>query len=84
MNATEPLPTTINTMLSQADCIVVVATPRYVQKDFHKMQAAGNGISKMLHVETGIAHGKNLPIITIVQKGTDVGTFLKGQRNMLN
>jgi hypothetical protein len=58
-----------------ADMVVVVATPRYLQKDIH-LGNASSGLSEMLHVESGIAYASNKPIVVFVQQGAHVGTFL--------
>lgn len=61
--------------IREADCLVLVATPRYIQEDIHNRKL-GNGISEMLHVEVGMATMSERPVLAFVQKGTDVGGFL--------
>lgn len=58
-----------------ADFVVIIATPRYLQKDIN-LGNSTNGISEMLHVEAGMAHMANKPVVVFVQDGTDVGNFL--------
>ena len=61
--------------IPQADIVVIVATPRYLQRDI-KSGAEKYGLSEMVHVETGmaIAHGK--PVVVFVKEGTDVGSVI--------
>lgn len=58
-----------------ADLVVIVATPRYQQKDL-KTGRVTQGLSEMVHVETGMAFAMNKPVVVFVKEGTDVGTFL--------
>jgi len=58
-----------------ADFVVIVATPRYLQKDL-KTGKVTYGLSEMVHVETGMAYMANKPVVVFVQDGTDVGNFL--------
>ena len=58
-----------------ADFVVIVATPRYVQKDINFGNST-NGISEMLQVEAGMAHMADKPVVVFVQDGTNVGNFL--------
>ena len=58
-----------------ADFVVLVATPRYIQKDINSGNST-QGISEMLHVETGMAHMADKPVVVFVQEGTNVGNFL--------
>lgn len=58
-----------------ADFVVMVATPRYIQKDINSGNST-QGISEMLHVETGMAHMADKPVVVFVQEGTNVGNFL--------
>lgn len=63
--------------IKEADCLVVAATPRYLQKDI-----GNNGeqlsISENIHTEIGMASSIGLPILAFIQKGTNVGNFLPG------
>lgn len=59
-----------------ADCIVLVATPRYVQQDIRDRETTHRGISELLHVEVGMAVMADRPILAFVQEGTNVGAFL--------
>lgn len=58
-----------------ADLVVIVATPRYKQTDL-KTGRVTQGLSEMVHVETGMAFAMNKPVVVFVKEGTDVGTFL--------
>ncbi len=58
-----------------ADFVVIVATPRYIQKDI-KTGKETYGLSEMVHVETGMAYMANKPVVVFVQEGTNVGSFL--------
>jgi hypothetical protein len=58
-----------------ADLVVIVATPRYTQTDLRTGDVT-QGLSEMVHVETGIAYALNKPVILFVKEGTNVGTFL--------
>lgn len=63
--------------MGEADFLVVVATPRYFQKDIVS-GVKKNGVSEMIHVESGMAHMANILIVVFVKEGTDVGSFLPG------
>lgn len=78
--------------IPKADFVVVVATPRYKQKDINSGKLT-KGLSEMLHVETGMAYMIDKPVVVFVQKGTNLGNFLPtitqyitldGTRNDLN
>ena len=58
-----------------ADFVVIVATPRYIQKDINSGKTS-HGLSEMVHVETGMAYMANKPVVVFVQEGTNVGSFL--------
>ncbi|MCF6182651.1 hypothetical protein [Lutibacter sp.] len=58
-----------------ADFVVIVATPRYIQKDINSGHIS-HGLSEMVHVETGMAYMANKPVVVFVQEGTNVGSFL--------
>ena len=58
-----------------ADIVVIVATPRYFQKDMQTGQLS-YGLSEMVHVEAGMAYMSGKPLVVFVQEGTDVGNFL--------
>lgn len=60
-----------------ADLVVIIATPRYLQKDL-KSDVISQGLSEMVHVETGIAYALNKPVVVFVQKDTNIGNFLPG------
>jgi hypothetical protein len=61
--------------IPMADFVVIVATPRYLQKDL-KTGKLTYGLSEMVHVETGMAYMADKPVVVFVQEGTDVGSFL--------
>ncbi len=58
-----------------ADILVVVASPRYFQKNLQTGKIY-KGISEMLHVEAGMAYAYGKPIVAFVQEGTNLGNFL--------
>ena len=62
--------------IQAADCIVLVATPKYIQQDIYDREKTRKGISEMLHVEVGMAIATGRPILAFVLEGTDVGSFL--------
>ncbi len=62
--------------IKTADCIVLAATPRYLQQDLHDREKTGKGISELLHVEVEMAVMAERPILAFVQEGTNVGAFL--------
>jgi len=62
--------------IKDADCVVLVATPRYIQEDVHERTKTGMGISELLHVEVGMAVASDHPVLAFVLQGTDVGAFL--------
>ena len=72
-----PINTTVlmKSNIPLADIIVLVATPRYIQKDVHTGQIS-YGLSEMLHVEAGMAYMAGKPVIAFVKEGTHVGNFL--------
>lgn len=61
--------------IPKADIVVIVATPRYIQKDLKTGQTS-YGLSEMVHAETGMAIMANKPVIVFVQEGTNVGNVL--------
>jgi len=76
VNDSAPVPVTMTEEMNKADCLVVVATPRYKQEDVHNNVINNNALSEMIQVEAGMASMKGIPIIVFVQKGTHVGNFL--------
>ncbi len=71
-----PIPEQMTEGIRSADCIILAATPRYIQEDVHNRKRTGKGISEMLHVEVGMAVMAKRPILAFVEEGTDVGSFL--------
>ncbi|MEM7085238.1 MAG: hypothetical protein AAF489_03600 [Bacteroidota bacterium] len=61
--------------IQKADFVVIVATPRYVQRDV-KSGRKTYGLSEMVHVEAGMAYMSGKPVVVFVLDGTDVGNFL--------
>ncbi|MBQ2186967.1 MAG: toll/interleukin-1 receptor domain-containing protein [Bacteroidales bacterium] len=61
--------------IDNADIVVVCATPRYNQQDIHN-NTKTNGLSEMIHVETGMAIACDKPVVAFVEKGTNVGNAL--------
>lgn len=59
-----------------ADFLVVVATPRYVQRDMANSSKSICGLSEMIQVEAGMAYMLGKPVVVFVQQGTAVGSFL--------
>ncbi|EMO47266.1 hypothetical protein [Leptospira santarosai] len=62
--------------IKDADCLILFATPRYIQDDIHLKKRTGKGISEMLHVEVGMAVASDKPVLVFVQKGTSIGSFI--------
>ncbi|WP_258101053.1 toll/interleukin-1 receptor domain-containing protein [Marinoscillum pacificum] len=61
--------------IPKADFVVIVATPRYIQRDL-KTGEQTYGLSEMVHVEAGMAYMAKKPVVVFVQEGTHVGNFL--------
>ncbi len=61
--------------INNADIVVICATPRYTLKDIYNGNET-NGMSEMIHVETGMAIANDKPIVAFVQKGTNVGNVI--------
>lgn len=66
----------MNEGIKSADCVVLVATPRYIQQDLLDKEKTGKSMPEMLHTEIGMAVASNRPVLAFVQKGTEVGGFL--------
>lgn len=71
--------------IKSADCIVLAATPRYLQQDISDKMKTGRGMSEliqkramseMLHTEVAMAVAMDRPVLAFVLEGTDVGNFL--------
>lgn len=62
--------------IKSADCIVLAATPRYLQRDIADKLRTGRGMSEMLHTEIAMAVALDRPALAFVLEGTDVGGFL--------
>lgn len=65
----------MKTNMPQADMVVIVATPRYLQQDLKSRQLS-YGLPEMVHVEAGMAFMAEKPVIVFVQQGTHIGSFL--------
>lgn len=61
--------------IPKCDLVVIVATPRYFQKDLKTGQAS-YALSEQIHVESGIAYAHGKPLIVFTREGTDVGGFI--------
>lgn len=59
-----------------ADFLVVVATPRYVQRDMANSSKSLYGLSEIIHVEAGMAYMLGKPVVVFVKQGTAVSSFL--------
>lgn len=66
---------TMKRNITASDFVVIVATPRYKQEDV-KSGVISNGVSEMIHFETGIAINAGKPVVVFVQHGTNVGNVL--------
>ena len=67
--------TSMNKNIEAADIVVICATPRYIQQDI-QIKDVSNGLSEMIHVETGKAIAHDKPVVAFVEKGTNVGKVL--------
>ena len=67
--------TLMNKNIKNADIVVICATPRYIQKDIQNGNES-NGLSEMIHVETGMAIAYGKPVVAFVKEGTNVGNAL--------
>jgi len=67
--------TLMNKNLPESDIVVVCATPRYLTKDIQTGKKS-NGLSEMIHVETGMAIASKKPVVVFVQEGTNVGNAI--------
>lgn len=64
--------------VSVTDCLIVAATPRYIEQDIRDKSKSRKSISEMIHVECGMAIAFEKPILVFASEGTDVGNFLPG------
>ncbi len=62
--------------IKNADCVVLIATTRYLTQDIHDKEKTGTSISELLHIELGMAISSERPVLVFVEKGTDVGEFI--------
>jgi hypothetical protein len=62
--------------IKSADCIILVATPRYLQQDIRDKRDTGKAMSELLHTEVGMAVAMERPVLAFVLEGTNVGNFL--------
>lgn len=67
--------TLMNKNIKKADIVVICATPRYLQKDIQTGNET-NGLSEMIHVETGMAIAHDKPVVVFAKEGTNVGNAL--------
>lgn len=61
--------------INNADIVVICATPRYIQQDIQNGKES-QGLSEMIHVETGMAYAHDKPVVVFVEKGTNVGSAI--------
>lgn len=61
--------------IKKADIVVICATPRFTLKDIYNGNET-NGLSEMIHVETGMALSTEKPIVAFVKEGTNVGSVI--------
>lgn len=67
--------TLMNKNIPISDFVVIVATPRYLQKDLTTGKVS-HGLSEMVHVETGMAIAYGKPVVAFIQEGTNIGNAL--------
>lgn len=72
----QPVWRTMKGNIEKSDCVVIVATPRYIQQDLNEKKYFGYAVSEMIHTEIGMAVMANRPVLVFVQEGTDVGSFI--------
>jgi len=58
--------------IALSDLVVVCATPRYIQSDVHTGDES-NGLSEMIHLETGLALANEKPVLVFAKEGTNLG-----------
>jgi len=73
----QPPANTMRENLGSADCVVVAATPRYLQMDVSGRGEAGQAVSDMLVAEAAMAFCGRKPVLVFAQAGTDVGPFMR-------
>ena len=73
-NAQNPIDR-IQQNIPDADMVVIVATPRYLQQDIGTGHTK-NALSEMIHAESAMAVAFGKPVIVFAKSGTDVGGFL--------
>lgn len=74
--APEPIWQQMKENIQASDCVVLIATPRFIRQDVRDRSRTGKGMSDHLHVELGMAVMTNRPVLAFVQEGTDIGSFL--------
>jgi tetratricopeptide (TPR) repeat protein len=57
-------------------CVIMAATPRYIQEDIHK-KIQTKSISEMLYVESTIGYCNDRPVLLFVQEGTSIPPVLE-------
>jgi hypothetical protein len=72
-----PLMEDIEEEIQQYDCLIMAATPRYLQEDIHK-KTQNKSISEILYVESTIAYVYDKPVLIFVQEDTHIPYFLEG------
>lgn len=61
--------------IASSDMVIIVATPRFLQQDI-MTSLQYQGISEMIHAESGISFALDKPVVVFVQEGTQIGNFL--------
>jgi hypothetical protein len=74
--APQPIWQRMKDSVRSADCVVLAATPRYLQQDISDKKRTGKAMSEMLHTEVGMAVASDRPVLAFVLEGTEVGNFL--------
>jgi tetratricopeptide (TPR) repeat protein len=63
--------------IGKYDCLIMAATPRYIQEDIHDKNIKKESISEILHVESTIAYCNDKPLLIFAQPGTNIPYFLE-------
>lgn len=72
----EEIPKSMVDNIEKADCLIVIATPRYLQTEIGK-NSTKKTISENIVTEIGIASAHKIPVLAFVLKGTTVHNHLK-------
>jgi len=74
--APKPLYEQMREGIKVTDCLVIAATPRYIQQDISERTTRKKGISEMIYTEAGIAIAFNKPVLVFASDETDIGKLL--------